>query len=207
MTFRNTYQFDGWNSNCLFYQWMHWECWCTRVFVSVLWPISSLTNKEDSYLSLCKMTFVSWRQVWHYFWKVSYLCLNVCKLRPAPESSGHIATYIPILYLKLALSHLWCRQLQVSLLNQSRGALFTYNLHSPIGRKLFLYVNHRREVTSDKISSFSKEKSQIMLLDDYFIICMCFVFKPVSALYSFPKIHTGSVVSGKSSISPNRSVS
>lgn len=38
-------------------------------------------------------------------------------------------------------------------------------------------------------------------------VCVCFVLKPVSALYSFPKIHTGSVVSGKSSISPNRSVS
>lgn len=83
------------------------------------------------------------------------------------------------------------------------------HLHSPIGGKLFLYVNHRREVTSDKISSFSKEKSQIMSSDDYIIIhvCVCFVFKPVSALYSFPKIHTGSVVSGKSSISPKRSVS
>lgn len=30
---------------------------------------------------------------------------------------------------------------------------------------------------------------------------------PVSALYSFPKIHTGSEVSGKSSNSPKRSVS
>lgn len=37
-------------------------------------------------------------------------------------------------------------------------------------------------------------------------VCV-FLFKPVSALYSFPKIHTGSVVSGNSSISPNRSVS
>lgn len=48
-----------------------------------------------------------------------------------------------------------------------------------------------------------------MSSDDYIIIrvCVCFVFKPVSALYSFPKIHTGSVVSGKSSISPKRSVS
>lgn len=63
-------------------------------------------TKQNSYLSPLKTTFVSWRHDWHHFGKVFYLCLNVCTLTPAPESSGHIATYIPILYLMSAQSHL-----------------------------------------------------------------------------------------------------
>lgn len=90
-------------------------------------------------------------------------------------------------------------------------------ISSPIGGKFFLYVNHSREVTSDKISSFSALRAEInttsALMDGVFtkliFIHYNMVFKspPVSALYSFPKIHTGSEVSGKSSNSPNRSVS
>lgn len=102
-------------------------------------PIWQKKKKKDSYLSHFKMTFVIWLHVWHHFWKVSYLCLNVCTLTPAPESSGHIATYIPILYLMSALSHLWCRQRQVSLLtsNQCRGASFTYIFTHQLGGSFF----------------------------------------------------------------------
>lgn len=74
---------------------------------------------------------------------------------------------------------------------KSRWRSFTYlHLHSPIGEKLFLYVNHRREVTSDKISSFSKEKSQIMLSDDYYIITHTHIlYVCVCVLYSNLKVH------------------
>lgn len=41
---------------------------------------------------------------------------------------------------------------------------------------------------------------------NFFCVCTN-VFIPVSPLYSFPKIHTGSEVSGKSSNSPKRNVS
>lgn len=43
-----THQSDGWNSSCLFCQWRHWEYWCTPLFVSDLWPISSLKTKSQS---------------------------------------------------------------------------------------------------------------------------------------------------------------
>lgn len=164
MTFHNSYRFGGWNNNCLFYQRMHWECRCTRAFVSVLWPISNLPKNKTKtrYLSPFKMTFASW--------KVPYLCLNVCTLTPGPGSSGHIATYIPILYLMWALSRLW-RGVTAHVKSTLRSFI-DLHLHSPIGGKLFLYVNHRREVTSDKISSFSKEKSQITSSGDYFIVCV-----------------------------------
>lgn len=171
---------------------------------------SPVWEKKDSEWSLFNMTFVCWCHVWHNFWKVSYLCLNVCTLTLAPESSGHIATYIPILCLMSALSHLWRRQQQVPLLtsNQCRGASSTYVFTHQLERSFFcMWTTDEKWHLRKCHPSLKKNHKVIRWLFYYLCMCVCFVFKPVSALYSFPKIHTGSVVSGKSSISPNRSVS
>lgn len=70
---------------------------------------------------------------------MSHLCLNVCTLTPAPESSGHIATYIPILYLMSALCHLWCIRQQVSFptSNQRWRASFTHVVTHQLGESFF----------------------------------------------------------------------
>ena len=125
-----THRFDGWNNSCLFCQWRRWECWCTLLFVSCLWPISSLRTKSQL-LSPFKTSSVQYSQltgeeqlvphsdtIHLYLYPstivgdillcvyLSYLCLNVCTPRPRRGSSGHIATCTPILYLMSALSHL-----------------------------------------------------------------------------------------------------
>lgn len=182
MTFRNTYQFDEWNNNCLSYQWMHWECWSTRVSVSVLWPISSLGEKKDSEWSLFKMTFCfadAMSGITSGKW--SYLCLNVCTLTPAPESSGHIATYIPILCLMSVPSHLWRRQQQVPLLtsNQRRGASPTYIFTHQLERSFFCMWTTDEKWHLRKCHPSLKRNHKVIRWLFYYLCTVC-----VCALYS-----------------------
>lgn len=71
---------------------------------------------------------------------------------------------------------------------KSTSRSFTYlRLHSPIGEKLFLYVNHRREVTSEKMSSFSKEKSQgyqMIILLFMYVCVLCIQTCKCTVLFS-----------------------
>lgn len=55
----------------------------------------------------------------------------------------------------------WITQTSSSL---SKGLNKTTCLHLPIGGKFFLYVNHSREVTSDKMLSFSTWRPEITIL-------------------------------------------
>lgn len=161
-----------------------YSCFC---FCPLTHLQSEKKKKKDSYLSPLKTIFVSWHHDWH---RESVLplpkCLhiNACPRIIWPHRNIHphpVSDVGPVPPVRQAATGV------IAYIKSTSRSFLYLHLHSPIGEKLFLYVNHRREVTSDKISSFSKEKSQIMLIDDYFIICVCvFCIKTCKCTVLFP---------------------